>query len=62
MARLSCFKTTKVFDDLEFLEEYHNGYTSLNADVSLIEALLQCAKGEEWLLLQHNYKKVQTPL
>jgi hypothetical protein len=34
----------------------------LNADVSLIEALLQCAKGEEWLLLQHNYKKVQTPL
>jgi hypothetical protein len=34
----------------------------LNAYVSLIEALLQCAKGEEWLLLQQHQDLVDAEL
>jgi hypothetical protein len=34
----------------------------LNAYVNLIEALLQCAKGEEWLLLQQHQDLINTEL
>jgi hypothetical protein len=34
----------------------------LNAYVSLIEALLQCAKGEEWLLLQQHQNLIDAEL
>ena len=34
----------------------------INADISLIEALLQCAKGEEWLLLQQHQDLVDAEL
>jgi hypothetical protein len=34
----------------------------LNASISLIEALLQCAKGEEWLLLQQHEELIDAEL
>jgi hypothetical protein len=38
------------------------GTRHLNASVSLIEALLQCAKGEEWLLLQQHQDLIDAEL